>query len=417
MKSIKSLINTNFLSSSSVIFAGSFVVNVLNYVFTLIVSRLMGVEAFGEVAAMISLLLVISVPATALTMLMAREVASRSIDKDNSIRDLFLFLRRHVIMAIFAFWAIFLILIPFLSHFFHIDYVPFLIFSALIPLSAVGALQTGTMQGLHEFFIISKQNVLSASIKLLLSILLIYMGFSVPGVMIALVIAAFAGWLYGYFATHNMLGLHNNMQKPVLDSKTISKLFSGIFITVLLLVLLSNTDVLLAKHYLSSIFAGQYGALSIMGNIIIYGIGAFTTVLLPMASAARAKGEGKEKHLLGLSLSIIATAAFVAWVLFSLFPQFFVNILFGQRYLPIAAYLGMYALASGFVALSIALINYFVAIRNTSFMYLLFFGIAFEVVLIYFNHGSIEEIVSMFVISSTTLLALMITNYFKTQTI
>lgn len=69
------LLNSSFFSSSSIIFAGSFAVNVLNYVFTLVMSRLLGVEEFGEVTALISLLLIISVPATTLTMLMAREAA------------------------------------------------------------------------------------------------------------------------------------------------------------------------------------------------------------------------------------------------------------------------------------------------------------------------------------------------------
>ncbi len=318
------LLDTGFFSSSSVIFAGSFVVNVLNYVFTLLMGRLLGIEAFGEVAAMLSLLLVISVPSTALTMLMTREVAFRSNGEVSAVRELFLFLRKHVAIAALGLWIFFLLLTPLLSYFLHIPYVPLLIFSAIIPFSALGALQAGTLQGLQEFFMLSKQNALNAAIKLFVAILLVLMGFSVPGVMFALVLAQLASWMYGYFATRAKLGADKSTVRPLLDARNIRTLFSAILLTTFLLALLSNIDVLLAKHFLPPLLAGQYGALSTVGKIIIYGIGAFTTVLLPMASAAHARGKGEEKHILALSLFIITVASMCVWALFSAFPNFFV---------------------------------------------------------------------------------------------
>ena len=158
--------------------------------------------------------------------------------------------------------------------------------------------------------------------------------------------------------------------------------------------------------------AGQYGALSTVGKIILFGVGAFTTVLLPMASAAHARGAGEEKRLLVLSLSITTAAVVSAWAVFSLFPTAVITVLFGARYLPIAGYLGTFAIAMGCITLAIAFINYFVAIRNTSFMYLLGFGILLEVMFISLNHGSLGAITQMLVASSAILLALMGGNYF-----
>jgi O-antigen/teichoic acid export membrane protein len=405
------LFDMAFFTSSTIIFAGSFVVNVLNYVFTLVMSRLMGVVAFGEVAAMLSLLLVISVPSSALTMLMTREVAFRS-GQISAARDLFLFLRRHVVIAGIGFWVIFLILMPFLSYFLHISYVPFLIFSLLIPLSAFGALQSGTLQGLQEFFMLSKQNVLSALIKLIVAIILVLDGFSVPGVMVALVLAQISSWIYGYYSTRSTLSISKDTMRPLLDGRGIGISFSAILLATFLLTLLSNIDVLLAKHFLPAVLAGQYGALSTVGKIIIYGIGAFTTVLLPMASAAHARGNGEEKKILALSLSVIALASFCAWALFSIVPTFIVSLLFGVQYLPIAAHLGLFSIAMGCVALVTALINYFVSIHNSSFMYFLALGIVIEVALISYSHDSLGAITAMLVVSSAILLALMSVNYF-----
>jgi O-antigen/teichoic acid export membrane protein len=410
----KPLFDKGFFSASSIIFAGSFVVNILNYIFTLIMSRLLGVPAFGEVAAMISLLTIIAVPSSALAMLMTREVAFRSASGGDEVRNLFLFLRKHILIAAFGFWVLFLAVAPLLSYFLHIPYLLFAAFSLILPFSIAGALQSGTLQGLQEFFTLSKQNVLGAVIKLAIAILLVLAGFSVLGVVIALVCAQGATWLFGYLATKSTLDLSRDTSRQPMDARPLRLFFSVTLITTFLLALLSNTDLLLAKHFLPETLAGEYGGLFTLGNIIIYGIGAFTTVLLPMASSAHAKGNGGERYILGLSMAVIAVAAFVAWALFSLFPGIIIGLLFGARYLSVAPVLGRYAIAEGCIALSLALINYFVAVGNKSFLYMLGIGILAEVALIWFNHASILAITTMLAASSVLLLVLMASNYFFT---
>ena len=295
-----SILNNSFLSSSSIVFASSFVVNILNYIFTLAMGRLMGVEAFGEVATILSLFLVVSVPSAALAMLMTREVAFY-IESGRSIKNLSLFLRRHVFTVAFVLWLIFVLLVPLMSVFFHIQYPIFIVFSVIIPLLAIGALQTGTLQGLQNFFILSKQSILNTLIKLILSVFFVWLGFSVLGVVFALVFAQGVGLLYGYFAMRKIFNSREGVDQVFdIDQRAIRSLFFTILTTTFFLAALSNIDVLLAKHYLSATLAGQYSALSTLGKIIIYGVGGFTTVLLPMASAAHARGNGEGENIDGV---------------------------------------------------------------------------------------------------------------------
>src|SRR3989344_4649113 len=147
----------SFFSAGSVIFAGSFIVNVLNYVFTLLMGRLLSVEDFGEVAAILSLFLIVSVPATALTMFMSRESASRLSEGNISIRYVFYVLRPHVFVFSVGLWIVFLALTPLFSSLLHIHSLPFVIFSILVPITLAGALQSGTLQGMHKFFLLSQQ--------------------------------------------------------------------------------------------------------------------------------------------------------------------------------------------------------------------------------------------------------------------
>ena len=414
------LTETGFFVSSSVIFAGSFVVNVLNYVFTLVMSRILGVEHFGEVAALLSLFLVLSVPATALTMLMAREAAHYQ-EEGSGVRQLFMRMRKYSLIGAIALWAIFLAFAPFVSEYLRIPTLPIYIFSLLLPLTVLGALQSGTLQGLQEFLALSYQGVLGTIVKLAASVALVAAGFSVAGVMGALVLASLCGLIYGYFRTRSLL-LHPEVSEESSEAlakegksinvQLIARLFGSILLTTFLLTLLSNVDVLLAKHYLSPEFAGHYGALSTVGKILIYGVGAFITVLLPMAAAAYARGEGEERKMLWLSLGAVASASLAAFVVFSAFPHLVVSLLFGNRYTDIAEHLGTFTIAMACIALATTFINYFVATRNTSFVYLLGIGIATEVALIALYHDSLGAITLSLVLSSALLLFLMVANYF-----
>ena len=114
-RTLVSKFNIGFITSSSIIFAGAFVVNVLNYVFTLVMSRMVGVAAFGEVTALFSLLLIVSVPAAALSMLMTREAAAQNMSGPGAVRELFGRLQKNVLMVSGGFWVLFLASVPFLK--------------------------------------------------------------------------------------------------------------------------------------------------------------------------------------------------------------------------------------------------------------------------------------------------------------
>ena len=72
-----------FLKSTAIVFAATFLVNVLNYVFTVFTARFMSVESYGEIASIFSLLLIFSVPAGGLGLHVIREVAQKYDNKES----------------------------------------------------------------------------------------------------------------------------------------------------------------------------------------------------------------------------------------------------------------------------------------------------------------------------------------------
>jgi O-antigen/teichoic acid export membrane protein len=166
-----------------------------------------------------------------------------------------------------------------------------------------------------------------------------------------------------------------------------NQIISVTFFATLFLALLSNLDVLLAKYFLDSYTAGSYGAISTLGKIVLFATGAFVTVMLPLVSKSQDTNTFY-KTFFALFCSGLAVVA-----VFYIFSTELVHLLFGLKYEGIIFYVPTFALAIFFVSLSTALVNYFLAVKNKSFLLFLGIGIFVECLLLWYNHATINGFV------------------------
>ncbi len=414
---VASIFKHRFIRASSIVLAGSFLVSISNYLFNLVMGRMLEPAEFGEVASLMGLLVITSVPAVTLVRLMAKYTASfKAKAKIGLISGLFRSATRYGLIVGLLMLIIFWLLIPFFSWFFKIDKLPFLFFGLILPFSLVLAVGQGTLQGLQRFIPFSLTNLIVSLVKLVLATIFVLLGFSVPGVVAALVV----GYAVSYFYSLSQVKPHLKVRQTKLEEATKSGVdrrdiipyVKVIFWASLLLVLFLNVDIILAKHYLSSDLAGQYAALSITGKIIVYGSGAFVTVMFPMVSEAQASGDGKEKKLLKMSFLIITAVSGLILVLFALFPELAIKMLFGTKYLLVAPYLGWFGLAMLFGTLAQVLIHYFLATQAKGFLYPFVFIVAAQILLIVLFHANIFQITMVMLVSSFLMLLAMSAVYF-----
>jgi O-antigen/teichoic acid export membrane protein len=72
---------------------------------------------------------------------------------------------------------------PWVSHWLKIQILPTLIFAICLPVSLVGALNTGLLQGRQSFGRTTVLGITGALGKILLAALFVWLGFAVAGVM------------------------------------------------------------------------------------------------------------------------------------------------------------------------------------------------------------------------------------------
>ena len=191
-----------------------------------------------------------------------------------------------------------------------------------------------------------------------------------------------------------------------------SKSFLAVFLAALLVALISNIDVILAKHFFEPDLAGEYAALSAIGKILIYVASAFVTVMFAMVSESFAERKAHAEQTFKNTLVYIAALSLPAVLAFGLAPKIVVEIFFGSNYINIAPYLPIFSVAMFLFSLSIAFIHYFLAIRNNSFLLPFAAGALLQIVLISFHHKNIENVVASMLWSSIFLLVALVVNHF-----
>jgi len=409
------LFKNAFMKASYIVVGGSLIVNVLNYIFTLIMGRMLGPIGFGEMSSIFSLLLIIGVPSATLSLFVAKCVSDHRAREEHHLVVSFLkSLFRFVTITSIISFLVCLLLIPFFASFLGIHKIPLLIFAFLVPLGFFSSLTSGVMHGLQKFFNISAFSVISTTLKLLLGVLLVYIGYYVSGAVLAVVLASSLGYLYSW----------NIIKKELKDSRYITEIKTKIsirdylpllklaFFANLIVALLMNIDIILAKHFFTPLVAGHYSALSTIGKIIIYATASFATVMFPMVSASHSKGDNQHKRILALSLSIISILSIIAVVCFFTFPGFIVKVLFGSAYADIVPYLGYFGLIALFYSISTALINYFVAIHDRLFFYISALLLTLQTVFLVLYHDSIAQFATILLIFSVLITLSLSVNLF-----
>lgn len=415
---------SGFIRASSIVFAGVTVVNILNYLFTLIIGRLLGPARFGEVVALSGFFIILSVPASTITAFMAKQSAlHKGQSKMSSVKHLMVFLNTWSFVLGLGLLALFIILLPAIGSYLNISRTTLLVFSFLVPAGLVSAVSTGALQGLQAFKFLQYQDITSTLIKLIFAVLLVKLGFSVIGVFMALILSVLWSLFFGFWKTVQVTGPMGFFEADSGDGPSdatwasMRKIFTVVFANALLLALLSNVDVVMVKHYLSSVQAGHYGALSTLGKILLYGVAAFSTVLLPVASEAHSTGSGRGRKALWMTIGITSLAALACITLFALAPTLIIRMLFGAAYLDIAPQLGLFALAMYFVALSTIFVNYFLATHRRAFIWSFLLAVVAEMTAIAKYHASVAQITTVMVASTGFLAFLMLANYLFTPKI
>lgn len=403
-KYVNKIIENPLFSGSAIMIFGSNTANVLNYLYHLAVGRLLGPSLYGELAALISVIGLLGIIPGSVSLVIIKEISSAKNELD--VSKLIGWFKTKIFISALIFSTVVLITSPFISSFLNINKVSYLM---LIALSFFFSLQAGfnraILQGLLKF----KEMVISIlaenGVKLLLSVILIYIGFQINGAILAFILAGFLG----LYITNSFLRQDTSAVSTLSPNvKAMFKFTIPVAIQTIAITSLYTTDVILVKHFFPSHDVGIYASLSTLGKIIFFATGPIGAVMFPLVSKKKAKGEAVRKIFI---YSFAATGLFAACSLtiYWLFPSLVIKLLYGSAYLEAEKLLVWFGLFISLFTLSSLMITYNLSLGKTKVTILPLIAAIVQIILIFLFHQTLLiVIITSTIVTALLLLSLLI---------
>jgi len=388
--------------------SGSIIGGFLGYLFHFIISRKLSVGQYGELQSLISISAILGVFPAALSYFVIKYSSVFAKFKDYRSNEQFIkLLNSKIIRLNFFLFLLFFLFIPLIGKFLHTEnYLGLIIIGIAVIFSVVATVYRGMLTGWEEFGKVSLIGILSALAKLVAGFLIVLFFPTASAVVIAFLIAGITGWTLvkafskkKYFSVQRKKVTENDWQRRYFSRMNIKKSIAPIFIFSLALILISNIDIILIKNLTSSELTGYYGALSILGKIILWLNLAVVGVILPNACASGQGGKSVSRKILLSAYGLIFFISFSAMGLYFLFPTFVISLLFGAKYALFSNDLWLFAVMALALSLLTLESNFAYARHNFKISYILMGVVAFMTLGIYFFHTTIQEVIIDVIVS------------------
>ncbi|HAI74426.1 MAG TPA: hypothetical protein DCS28_01965 [Candidatus Moranbacteria bacterium] len=404
---LRKIKNNAFARNSLILFSGSMVNNVLNYIFHLVVGRMVSIEVYGETESLISLMTIISVPAATLIMVMTRYAAEYKAQNDKKRSyELLKYFNKKVLRYGTPIFIAAIFITPYVSSFLNIESnIPlFIVWSSML-LSLFSSGAYGMLSGWQKFKEAGWALIGGGGLKLISALGFIALGIKLNGLMFSFFLSAVSTYVISLICLKFIFKAKESGDYEIkkIDLGPIKNTVATFFMGNLAINALGNTDMVLAKHNLSDIEAGQYGALTIVSKIIFFATGVVASVLFSMSAEHNHKKANTEKLFFGALYLMMAVSAISAAIYF-IAPGLILFILFGAKYSAVADYLGWFAIMVVLFSVVNLTMQYLLSLHQTKVVYGLLSVAILEAIAILFLGHTISAILTIGIVAQVVAL-------------
>lgn len=403
IRKVLSLIKENkVISGSFIMVVGGFVGSLTTYLYHLVIARSLGPSDYGILDSLISLIYQLGVPLSTISLVITKYVSSfKGQNRTTTIESFFWKINKKLFFMLPPTILIMILATPIVVNFLHLP-SPFLfIWVALSFILGVFAiLGKSFLQGLGRFGILTVSGIAEGIFRLLATIFLLYIGWGLAGAVFPFFLVSLFSFGLVFFLVRNLI--HGEKNEPIPEKREIFNFLFPVFFTNLSITLLITSDVILVRHFLPSLEAGLYAALSTLGKIIYFAAIPVVSVIFPTISEAQAAKKNVKKVAF-FGILLIGVIIGGAFIIFGFFPKLMILMLFGKDYLSIEPYVIYFAVGISLYTLNVAILNIFLALRIIFPTILAVTAAILQILLIIIFHQSLFQVLSIFILTSTLL--------------
>ncbi len=405
MTGLERLTRSDFVRHGLVVFVATSLINVFGYAYHFAISRKVGVEQYGVLSALNSVLMISTVFSGIVATVVVKYAAEfRATDDRAHLAALVRRLTMYGSIASAVIIALGVLSAGAIASYLKIASVPAVILTtAIIGITIATPALRAVFQGIEDFNAFALSTCLESFFKLLVGVALVYAGYGVAG--------AFVGWATGsvialVYTAVALLRRFRRVPDAVLyiDVRRLIKTMAGISAATVLLTSVANVDVLIVKHYADPTTAGLYGALALSGKILFFLVGFVPTVVLPKATRRALAGESSVSVFVQ-AVAVIAIMSGAGLVVYYFFPAFVITALAGNSFAPAAPYVFAYGLAMVLLAALNVVVMYKIGIHRFDFVVPLAVCAFAEIAGISLHHRSLGDVIAVLIAGNGIALA------------
>lgn len=403
------LLQRDFIRHNLIFFIGTLLISIFNYIYYPVVGRLVPVADFGEVQAIISLYMQLGLLLTAFGYVVINIIANTK--NHSEAMPLILKLERITLYASVALFILLYILSFALKSSFKFSSVlPIVLVGVVVILNIPVTSRMYFLQGMKRLKEVSITGILFAAGKLVITVVLIWLGVSVVSAVFGYILALILALLYLHPITRNKFPSSAKSLNVLSDLKyhgersIRDEVVYGLAILMLLsgVTLLYLTDTIVVRLFFDENAAGLYSAVASVARIIFFITASVSGVLI-----ATIKYGGPYKQNLSVlykSLGLVVLVGGVVAAFFALFPNTTINLLFGAKYEGSANLLPLLSLVMLICSFNNLLVCYEIALRRFRAIYIVGAGVLIAGLLIIFNHDSLSDIIFGYMVGNMVVL-------------
>jgi O-antigen/teichoic acid export membrane protein len=382
----------SFTKNIVFVFFGTSFANFLNLLYQLLIAHNLSPQDFASFNALLAFFMLISNPLSTFQTVVAKYASEYSARGDNSSTDILLqsLLRKGVFFSFLIFVA-FLFISPYILASLKIDSMASgYILTILVAVSLFTPVLLGALQGLELFGWLVIYSLLNGIIKLVLTVVFLWLGLKIAGALGAFFISALFAFLIGILPLWGRLTARIDQHRAP-NYKEIFLYVFPIALSNLCFIWLISFDMVLVKFFFSAEVAGVYSLAQMAGKIFLFLPGAISIVMFPRTSGLNAVSSDT-KGVLRKSIIYAFCLCLSAALFYNIFPGVTLRILTGKA-LPESILIGrLFSFSMTFFALCFVLINYFLSLKSFGFIKYLVFSSLLQFIGIIVFHTTLFQV-------------------------
>lgn len=374
------------------LFAATVLASVAVYGFHFFVSRRLGVDDYGVVAALLSAVTLVNAAAAVGATVVARFASEfQALEDGPRLRRLLEVLSLWSAILFAAALALSLAFRWQLAAVLRIHSAWLVVLAVLLATLTVAAvLLRGLLQGMQRFTQFALSFITEQIGRAFLASIFVALGMGVQGALVGSIIAAAGAVAYTYARLRS--SLRRSAVKLHVDLRRLLVTSGAIAVATISLAMLSYVDLIFAKHYLTAHDAGLYGFAVLPGRALT-AVGSFVpTWILPKSTEHTAAGK-RGSGVFGIGIAAGAALSLPVLVVLYFFSPQIVNVIAGPAFAGAAPLIFPYGCAAAFFTLTSISASYQIGQHRFAFVVPLGSCVAAEIVGVILLHQTARQII------------------------